>query len=187
MPGMKAASSAGPIRKPVSRRTSGAGRWAGMPMAIMDVLDELPEDHPQRDAIIAVLGRMFKALAKVQDKETGLWYQVLDLPDREGNYLEATASNMYVYSMAKAVRKGYVDKKFLDVARKGYEGILKHLVTVDENGFVNLHQCCSVAGLGGNPYRDGSFEYYIGEPIRSNDPKGIGPFILAGLEFSRMD
>lgn len=156
-------------------------------MAIVDVLDELPADHPKRDAIIDILDRMFAAVVKVQDPATGLWYQVLDQGDREGNYLEATASNMFVYAMAKAVRKGYVDDKYLDAAKKGYQGILNELVTVDENGFVNIHKCCSVAGLGGDPYRDGSFEYYIGEKVRSNDPKAIGPFILAGLEFSTLE
>lgn len=154
-------------------------------MAIVDVLDEMPKDHPKRDEIIAVLGRMFDALAKVQDPATGLWYQVLDEGARQGNYLEATGSCMYVYSMAKAVRLGYVDGKFMDVATKGYQGILDELVTIDENGYVNLHRCCSVAGLGGNPYRDGSFEYYINEKVRKNDPKGVGPFILAGLEFEK--
>ena len=152
-------------------------------MAIVDVLDELPEDHPKRKQIIAVLDRMFEALAKVQDKETGLWYQVLDQGNRDGNYLEATASCMFVYSMAKAVRMGYVGEKYMDIAKKGYQGILDELVTVDENGYVDIHRCCSVAGLGGDPYRDGSFEYYIGEEIRKNDPKAIGPFILAALEF----
>ncbi len=155
-------------------------------MAVVDVLDELPVDHPKRPAIIAILDRMFTALEKVQDPKTGLWYQVLDQGTREGNYLEATASCMYTYAMAKAVRKGYVDEKFLDVARKGYTGILNELVTVDD-GLVNIHNCCSVAGLGGNPYRDGSYEYYIGEKIRDNDLKAIGPFILAGLEFEMLN
>ena len=154
-------------------------------MAIVDVLDWLPEDHPKRPEIIAVLNRMFAALANIQDQETGLWHQVLDQGKRNGNYLEATASSMFVYSMAKAVRKGYADKHVLDVARKGYQGLLNNLVTVDEKGWINLHQCCAVAGLGGNPYRDGSYQYYIGEKIRKNDPKGIGPFILAALEFER--
>ena len=152
-------------------------------MAIIDVLDELPADHPDRTQVIAILDRMFAALEKVQDPKTGLWYQVLDQGDRQGNYLEATGSSMFVYAMAKGVRKGYVDARYLAVARKGYEGLLNHLVTVDEKGWVNLHQCCAVAGLGGNPYRDGSYEYYVGETVRKNDPKGVGPFILAALEF----
>ena len=93
---------------------------------------------------------------------------------------------MFVYSMAKAVRLGYVDKKYLEVAHKGYEGLLTHLVSIDEKGWINLHQCCAVAGLGGTPYRDGSYDYYVNEQIRKNDPKGIGPFILAALEFEKL-
>ena len=153
-------------------------------MAVVDVLDELPKDHPKRGEIIAILDRMFTALAKVQDK-SGLWFQVLDQGDRRGNYLEATASSMFAYSIAKAVRMGYVDDKFMNVATRAYNGILQELISFDENGYVDLHWCCSVAGLGGNPYRDGSYEYYIGEKVRKNDPKGIGPFILAGLEFEK--
>lgn len=152
-------------------------------MAIVDVLDWLPADHTNREEIIAILDRMFAALAKVQDPSTGLWYQVLDQGDRKGNYLEGSASCMFAYSMAKAVRNGYVDSSYLPVARKGWEGILNELTTVDEKGWLNIHQCCAVAGLGGNPYRDASYEYYIGEKIRKNDPKAVGPFILTALEF----
>ncbi len=156
-------------------------------MAIVDVLDDLPTDHPKRGDIINILKQMSNALARYQDTETGLWYQVLDQGARKGNYLESTASCMFVYAIAKAVRKGYLDNNFIKVARKGYDGILKSLVTVDARGWVDIHNCCSVAGLGGNPYRDGSYEYYVGEPIRDNDPKAIGPFILTCLEFERLD
>jgi unsaturated rhamnogalacturonyl hydrolase len=129
---------------------------------------------------------MFTALAKVQDPETGLWYQVLDQGSRPGNYLEASASSMFVYSMAKAVRKGYVDQRALEVARRGYKGLLENLVSIDGKGWIDLHQCCAVAGLGGDPYRDGSYEYYVGEPVRDNDPKAVGPFILAALEIEQL-
>ena len=156
-------------------------------MAIVDTLDYLPEEHPKRAEIIAILNRMFTALAATQDEKSGLWYQVLDQGERKGNYLEASASSMFVYAMAKAARKGYVDTKFFETAGKGWQGLLDHLVTVDEKDWVNIHQCCAVAGLGGNPYRDGSYEYYIGEKIRKNDPKAIGPFILAALEFQQID
>lgn len=155
-------------------------------MAIVDVLEEFPEDHPQRPALTGILDRMFTALTKVQDPATGLWYQVLDQGTRPGNYREATASCMFVYAMARSVRKGYVDERYLESARKGYAGILKELITVDGNGWVDIHYCCSVAGLGGTPYRDGSYEYYIGEKVRTNDPKAIGPFILAALEFEQI-
>ena len=152
-------------------------------MALVDVLDFLPTDHAKRPDVIAILQRLATAIANFQDAETGLWYQVVDKAGKEGNYLESSASSMFAYALAKAVRHGYVDESFRTVARKGYDGILKHFIEVDEGGEVQIHKGCSVAGLGGEPYRDGSYEYYIGEKIRSNDPKAVGPFILASLEF----
>ena len=155
-------------------------------MAIPDVLDHLPEDHPEREKIIEIFGNMIGALSAVQDRSTGLWYQVLDQAGRQGNYLEASASCMFVYAMVKGGRKGYLDGEYLDVAKRGYRGILEHFVKVDDQGLVNLDQICSVAGLGGEPYRDGSFEYYISEKIVTNDYKGVGPFILASVEMEKL-
>ncbi|NML58980.1 glycoside hydrolase family 88/105 protein [Chryseobacterium cheonjiense] len=157
--------------------------WYGM--AIVDVLDYLPQNHPGRARLLSYLKSYCDAVIKVQDRETGLWYQVLDKGGEKGNYLEATGSSMFVYTMMKSVNKNYLPKSYKKFAKKGYEGILKNLITVDENGMVNLNRCCAVAGLGGNPYRSGSYEYYINEEIRSNDPKGTGPFILASLEFEK--
>lgn len=152
-------------------------------MAIVDVLDFLPTAHPRRPELIAILNRLAGAVARVQDPASGLWWQILDHPGRAGNYREASASAMFTYAIAKAVRKGYLAASWLPVARAGYQGILRELITVDEQGLITLERSCSVAGLGGTPYRDGSYEYYIGEPIRGNDYKGVGPFILASLEF----
>jgi unsaturated rhamnogalacturonyl hydrolase len=125
-----------------------------------------------------------ESVKKHQDKKTGLWYQVMDQGDREGNYLEATASSMFTYALLKSVRKGYIGNAYKKTAVKGYDGIRKHLMRDNGDGTVSLTHCCSVAGLGGNPYRDGSFEYYIHEPIRDNDAKGVGPFIFASLEIN---
>jgi unsaturated rhamnogalacturonyl hydrolase len=157
--------------------------WYGM--AMVDVLDYLPQNHPGRAKLISYIKSYTDALIKVQDKETGLWYQVLDKGGEKGNYLEATGSSMFVYTMMKSVNKGYLPKSYKAYAKKGYDGIIKNLITVDENGVVNLNKCCAVAGLGGKPYRDGSYEYYVNEEIRSNDAKGTGPFILASLEFEK--
>ncbi len=151
-------------------------------MAIVDVLDYFPQDHPRRPELMTIFARLTEAVAKVQDQASGLWYQVLDQPERAGNYLEASASCMFTYAIAKAVRKGYLPTDWMAVARRGHEGILRDLITVDAQGLVTLERVCSVAGLGGNPYRDGSFEYYVSEPVRANDYKGVGPFILASLE-----
>jgi len=157
--------------------------WYGM--AMVDVLDYLPKDHPGRARIISYIKSYSDAVIKYQDKKSGLWYQVLDKPLANGNYEEATASAMFVYTMIKSVNKGYLPKSYKAAAKKGYDGIIKNLITVDENGVVNLNKCCAVAGLGGKPYRDGSYEYYVNEEIRSNDGKGTGPFILASLEFEK--
>ncbi|WP_294249913.1 glycoside hydrolase family 88 protein [uncultured Chryseobacterium sp.] len=157
--------------------------WYGM--AMVDVLDYLPQNHPGRERLVSYLRSYADAIIKVQDKDNGLWYQVLDKPLERGNYTEATASAMFVYTMIKSVNKGYLPKSYKAYAKKGYDGIIKNLITVDPDGVVNLNKCCAVAGLGGKPYRDGSYEYYINEEIRSNDAKGTGPFILASLEFEK--
>lgn len=156
--------------------------WYGM--ALVDIIELLPEDHPGREKIKGYLNRYAEAIVKYQDG-TGTWYQVLDLPEREGNYLEATGTCMFTYTLAKGVNKGYLPEKFMEYAKKGYEGILTEFISVEDNGVVNLNKCCGVAGLGGDPYRDGSFDYYVNEIIRSNDPKGTGPFMMASLEMGK--
>ena len=155
-------------------------------MALVDVLDFLPKDQHKRDQVIYILKDVCTAVAAYQDKESGVWYQVLDQDSREGNYLEASASCMFVYTLAKATRLMYIDSSYLEVAKKGYQGILEKFVRVDSNGLVNLTQICSVAGLGGEPYRDGSYEYYLSEPVVENDLKGVGPFILASLQMETL-
>lgn len=154
-------------------------------MAVVDVLDHLPVDHAQRGQIAGIFERLYGALVRVQDPDTGLWHQVLGEEGKEGNYVEATASSMIVYAGAKALRKGYLSSGYAEAVEKGYKGLLQHLVEVDADGRVQLHQNNKGAGLGGNPYRDGSYDYYIQEPVVTNDPKGVGPFILACSEMER--
>ncbi len=154
-------------------------------MALVDVLDFLPSSHRARDRIMTILDRMISSLLLVQDSAAGLWYQVLDRGKAEGNYFEASASCMFVYAMAKGVRLGYLAPKYLEAARRGYAGILKHLIEVD-HGQVNLTRICRVAGLGGEQQRDGSYEYYLSEPVVDNDPKGVGAFLMASTEMERL-
>ncbi|MGQ1891385.1 glycoside hydrolase family 88/105 protein [Thermophagus sp. OGC60D27] len=151
-------------------------------MALVDVLDFIPEDHKGRDSVLFVVDRVARGIVKYQDHDTGLWYQVLDLGDRQGNYLESSASSMFTYFLFKAINKGYIDNSFSASAEKAYKGILKNFIQKESDGTISITNVCSVAGLGGDPYRDGSFEYYISEPIRNNDPKAVGPFIMAALE-----
>lgn len=152
-------------------------------MAQVDVLDFLPEDHADRPQLIEILKNTADGIVKHQDPVSGTWYQVLDQAGREGNYLESSASNMFVYFLFKAVREGYLDDTYLPAAEKGYQGILETFIQENEDGTITLLNTCCGAGLGGDPYRDGSFEYYINEEICENDPKGTGPFIWASMEY----
>lgn len=154
-------------------------------MAIVDVLDYLPENHPDRKEMINILKRLSTKLLKYQDRKTSMWYQLPVFPKREGNYLESTSTTMYAYAMAKGANKGYLPKRFKKQAAKVFEGLITHSMEQHDNGTVSITRACSVAGLGGNPYRDGSYEYYISEEVRSNDPKGVGPFILLALELAK--
>lgn len=154
-------------------------------IGLVEVLEFFPKEHPKRAELVAILNRTLDAVVKVQDPSTNTWWQILNLPDKEKNYLEATASCMFTYAMIKGVNEDYLDEKYRAIAQKSYDGILKTFIKQGENGEVHLTNCCAVAGLGGNPYRDGSYEYYVGEPIRDDDPKGLGPFLLASLEFEK--
>lgn len=154
-------------------------------MALVDVLDYFPKDHPRQKEIIAIFQRLASAV-KAYQHPSGVWYQVMDKADVKGNYAEASASCMFVYAIAKGVRLGYLEKSFDAVSVKGFEGILKNFIETDDQGLVHLTKTCSGAGLGGNPYRDGSFEYYIKEPLRVDDLKGMGPFIQASVEIEML-
>lgn len=156
-------------------------------MGIVEVLDFLPTDHPKREKILSIFKGLCQALVKYQDSETGLWYQIVDQGKREGNFLEASVSSMLVYAMAKAIRHGYLSEEYLPAVNKVYDGIIKNLIKENADGSIDLTQVCQVAGLGGNPYRDGSYEYYISTPVVSNDLKGVGPFIMASVEMEKLN
>lgn len=155
-------------------------------MAMIEVLDALPENYARRGEVISMLQKAMTALLKYQDKKTGLWYDVLDVNDPR-NYLEATASSMFTYCLLKGARLGYLDESFKTAGEKAYNGIIKNFIRVNADKTISLTNCCAVSGLGPekSPNRDGSFDYYMSEPIRDNDAKGIGPFIWASLEMER--
>jgi unsaturated rhamnogalacturonyl hydrolase len=154
-------------------------------MAIVDILEYLPENHPDRPALISLLQKTCDALLKVRDPKSGIWYQVLNHGGRDGNYLEGSGSAMYAYVFAKGARKGYLDKKYRSIAESSFDGIVKELITVDAKGLITFKNICGGCGLGGNPYRDGSYEYYVNEKRVINDTKGVGPFIMAAIELDR--
>ncbi len=171
-------------------------------MALVELLDAMAADYERRGEVIDLLTRSFDNIIKWQDPATGVWYQVMDSPTREGNYLESTCSSMFAYSLLKAARKGWVtDPKYLEAGKKAYEGIITNFIREDPDGTISLTDCCAVAGLGPgisdavlkaapkvkeNKRRDGSYAYYLSEPVRDNDAKGVGPFIWASLEMEDM-
>jgi len=154
--------------------------WYGM--ALVDGLEYYPDNNPHKQELINILNRYAEAVVKVQDNKSGLWWDVLNFPDKQGNYFEASASCMFVYAMAKGVRLGYLPASYLQAADKGYKGIIQKFIVKDSTGLINLDGTVSVSGLGGNPYRDGSYEYYLREKVVRNDLKGVGAFIQMSVE-----
>ena len=176
-------------------------------MALIEILDAIPQNYARRGELLDLLQKDFDAILKWQDKKTGLWYQVMDSPDRKGNYLESTCSAMFTYALLKAYRLGYVGEKYQQAGIKAYKGMIDHFIRINKDKTISLTNCCSVAGLGPaaipevvealkrinpkgtvkeNRRRDGSFAYYLDEPIRDDDGKGIGPFIWASLEMEAL-
>nr|MCR5084046.1 glycoside hydrolase family 88 protein [Succinivibrionaceae bacterium] len=160
-------------------------------MALADVIGLMPQDHKDRPALVTILSNCLGALLKVQDPKARVWYQVLDQGERKGNYLEASGSCMITAAMLKGLRLGVLDQKFKEPAREAYQGVLSEFIleaAIDDSGkkYLNLNKICYVAGLGGASRRDGSYAYYISEPIISNEPKGLGPFLLASREYEQI-
>ena len=154
-------------------------------MALVDVLEYFPQDHPMRSELVKILNSFALNMLQQRDEKTKLWYQVVNRPDEKGNYLEASVSAMVTYAFAKGANRGYLPGEFRIRAEETFKGILDHLIFFDTSGFVHLEHVCSVGGLGGNPYRDGSIEYYLSEPQRTDDFKGLGPFLLAVIELEK--
>ncbi|MDP3945771.1 MAG: glycoside hydrolase family 88 protein [Lutibacter sp.] len=153
-------------------------------MALVDVLDYFPENHPKQKELVGYLNQLAVAASKFQH-ESGLWYQVPDMGNKEGNYLEASGSAMFAYAFAKGANKGYLPATFKAVANNAFNGLITKLIKVDDNGEIHITQVCGSAGLGGDPYRDGSYEYYVNEKIKIDNSHGLGPFILAALELNK--
>ena len=151
-------------------------------MALVDTLDYYPADDAGRKQLLAILGEEAAALVRVQDAKTGLWYEVLDKGTAKGNYLESSASCMFVYALAKGVRRGYLPEHYIANAERGYKGILAKFIEVGPGDDVSVASTMKVGGLGGDPYRDGTYAYYLSEKVVANDPKGVGPFIMAATE-----
>lgn len=156
-------------------------------MGIVDVLDYFPENHSNRKELINILNRLATALVKYQDPTSGVWWQVTDKGGQKGNYLESSGTAMFLFSMAKGVRMGYLPESYLPAIKKGYDGMIKTFVETDAEGMTHFTKTVGGAGLGGTPYRDGTYDYYISEPTRDDDFKAIGPFMQACIEMDLLE
>lgn len=155
--------------------------------SLVDVLDYLPKETKGREKVLAIVKNLAATLIRYQNPTSGVWYQVTDQGNRKGNYLESSASSMFVYFLSKSINKGYIAKSYVAPTTKAFNGLIKTFIKNEADGTITITNCCSVAGLGGaKVYRDGSFEYYIGEPVIENDPKSVGPFILASIQFEKL-
>ena len=159
------------------------GRGMGLfGMAVVDVLDHLPPEHAEYPSLVAILHRFAEAMQRVQDNESGLWYQVLDQPKRKRNFTETSVSAMSVYVLAKGVRMGHLDRRFLETASAGYTGLLTHRLQTDGSGCRHVSGICRTVQLGGNPYRDGSYDCYVEGSTSADDIPGVAPFLMASIE-----
>lgn len=155
-------------------------------MAITDVLELLPKDHADYNELERIFKDTLTAVADFQDAESGVWYQVVNEAGRKGNYLEASASSMFTYAMAKGIRLGLLGSEWNNPLQRAFRGLIAEFILETKEGWLNLNKTCQVAGLGGADRRDGTYAYYISEPIITNDQKGLGAFLLACAEYEEM-
>lgn len=153
-------------------------------MALVDILDVIPPEKTElRKPLLAMIPELAESLVRHQDS-TGVWFQILDMPEEPGNYREASASAMFTYFLAKAINKGYLPASYEPAARKAYAGLVDEFVSVHADGSLHLTNVVEVGGLGYG--RDGSYRYYMSERVIDNDPKGVGPAIMAGIQMSEL-
>lgn len=157
-------------------------------ISLIDII-EFIDDENAKSELEKIFAEAVEGISQYADKDTAMYYQVVDKGGKEGNYLETSGSSMIAYAMMKGARLGVLDKKFADAGRKTFDGICQKYLSISENGDLNLGGICLVAGLGpeDNPRRDGSYEYYISEPVVENDAKGVAPFVLCYTEVKRME
>jgi unsaturated rhamnogalacturonyl hydrolase len=153
-------------------------------MALVECLDYIPQDHPKRKDVIAILQDLAKNLVRYQDEKTGLWYQVIDKPNKPGNWIETSCSAMFAYAFAKGQRKGYLDASFTSIAKKAYKGLTDRYLYTDVENKLYLDQTVKVGTL--NPkFSRGDFEYYVTTERRINDYKGLAALLYASIELDQ--
>ena len=155
-------------------------------VALVEVLDYMPAKTAGREKLIGLLNHIYTTIDRIADPESGMWYQVMDCPTREGNYEESTGSIMLTYAMLKASRQGYLPREYRKKGAQLYEKFVERFMRENPDGTISMIDCCAVGGLGGKQNRMGDFAYYLSEPIIENDCKGVGPFIWASMEYEAL-
>jgi unsaturated rhamnogalacturonyl hydrolase len=148
--------------------------WYGM--AIVDTLEVISHDQPGRAELITILQQLAPGLAHYQDAQTGLWYQIVDQPSLKGNWLETSSSSMFTYILDICVKRGYIPRHYKEVARRGYEGVIKR-ITLDAEGFPHLHGICVGTNVG-------DLAWYLARTQATDDPHGMGAFLLMSEEWN---
>ena len=150
-------------------------------------LCEIVDDTQSTETLKDIFAELMEGISRYADPETGMYYQVVDQGEREGNYLETSGSCMIAYAMLKGARLGILPEKYRELGRKTFDGIVEHALSVSGE-MIHLGGICLVAGLGpaDKPHRDGSYAYYISEPIVENDAKGVAPFVMCYTEIIRL-
>ena len=146
--------------------------WFGM--TLIQILEILPKDHPQRNDLIAIVRQLAQAYEKYQDPKTGLWYQVVDKAGVEGNWLETSSSSMYSYMIWMGVKRGYLAKRYQAAAQRGYRGVLTKL-SKDADGMTNLIDICEGTNVS-------DLAYYLARKRNVNDFHGLGAFLIMNEE-----
>ncbi len=156
-------------------------------LALADLAEIIPKGMEEREELARTLRELMESIARYADPETGMYWQVVDQAGREGNYPETSGSAMMAYAMLKGARLGVLDSGYGVRGRKTFKGITEGFLAVRE-GMPELTNICLVAGLGpeNNRRRDGTYEYYISEPVVSNDAKGAAPYVMAYTEIRRI-
>ena len=154
-------------------------------MALLDTLDKADSTVSEPyEKLKKIFVDFMDAMLRYQD-ESGMWYQVVNLGDMDRNYLETSGSSIMAYALLKGVRLGFLPESYKEFGKKAFDGICKNKLSSDENGELHLDGICLVAGLGGKDRRDGTYGYYMSEPVVKDDAKGVGPFLLAYTEMRR--
>jgi unsaturated rhamnogalacturonyl hydrolase len=152
-------------------------------MAMADVMGSLPADHPGRQTVLPILQSVCRSLVKYQDRDTGMWYQIVDKATAPKNYVETSSTLMFAYAMARGAERGWLAPEFLEHARRATRGVLNHKVDLLPGNRMDIRGTVQVGSLGGD---GGFYDYYVNVPVVTDDQKAIGAFMFLSMALSEI-